>query len=1089
MTITYGLNKCLHLNLVGLLSCLGVSLLTTKTLAQQSNITPDNTLGAESSRLNRNVTINGINADRIDGGAQRGSNLFHSFKEFNINNGQSVYFSNPSGIENILTRVTGGNASNIFGTLGVDGAANLFLINPSGIVFGENASLDLQGSFVGTTASGLQFGEQGNFSTINPQTPRLLTINPSALFFAQQQKGAITANQSLLRVSPGKNLALVGGDISLNGSTLRSFGGNLELGAIGGTATIGINQDGSLSLPENLTQANTSISNSLLNVAADNGGSVSIHAGNLDISGSIIQAGIFYGLGTVDSQAGDITINTTGKLQIAPRSFIRNWVFPNAIGKGGDIRINTDSMTFNGFGSGYISASTWGKGDAGSVVIKTKNDIVLNESNIFSIVEKGAKGNAGNIDITTRNFSLTNGALLNTNSLGKGDAGGVSISTGSLELLNGAQLSAGSFGKGDAGSVEINATDSVKFNGESKNGFPSGVFINVKSRKQGNAGGISISTGSLEVLNGAQISAIAFEIGNAGSVEITATDLVKFSGESKDGSVSGAFSEVAPGAKGKAGGVSISTESLEVLNGAQISASTFGVGDAGSVKITATDLVKFDKRNNDGFPSGAFSTIAFGAEGKAGGVFISTGSLEVLNGAQLSASTFGVGDAGSVEITATDLVKFDGFFSGVGSRVEPGAEGNAGGVSITTGFLEVLNGAQLSAGTLGKGDAGSVEITATDLVKFDGRNNDGVPSGAFSTVESNGKGKAGGVFISTSSLELLNGAGLSASTFGEGNAGSVEINAKTFEANNAGKITSRTLSEFPAGNIILNVTDNITLAGSDTGIFANTTEGSTGKGGSIIIDPRIMTVRDGATISANSQGEGIGGDITLAAGFLILDNGTISAQTSSNTGGNITLNLQDLLLLRNGSQITTTAGTAQAGGDGGNININSKFIVAPQNENSDITANAFSGNGGQVNINSSGIFGIETQQSLTNKSDITASSEEAISGETNINTDDTSSIQNSFTELPPTIDTNAIIANSCIAQSNKRQENSFTITGAGALSPNRPGNVFVSNYTTGEVRTVESKNQSWKKGDPIIEPQGLYRLNNGELLLSRECTN
>ena len=74
--------------------------------------------------------------------------------------------------------MTGGNASNILGTLGVDGAANLFLMNPNGILFGENARLDLGGSFVGTTANGVQFGEQGNFSATNPEAPGLLTVNP-----------------------------------------------------------------------------------------------------------------------------------------------------------------------------------------------------------------------------------------------------------------------------------------------------------------------------------------------------------------------------------------------------------------------------------------------------------------------------------------------------------------------------------------------------------------------------------------------------------------------------------------------------------------------------------------------------------------------------------------------------------------------------------------------------------------------------------------------------------------------------------------------------------------------------------------------
>ena len=384
-----------------------------------------------------------------------------------------------------------------------------------------------------------------------------------------------------------------------------------------------------------------------------------------------------------------------------------------------------------------------------------------------------------------------------------------------------------------------------------------------------------------------------------------------------------------------------------------------------------------------------------------------------------------------------------------------------------------------------KAKGGDININASEFVTLSS-------SGILTSTGTGASGDAGNITVTTDNFRITDDGFISAETSNDGNAGNITFNANIFEATNGGRVLTSTFNDGKAGNINLNIKDKIILSGNEqgfTGLVAGTSAESTGKGGSIFIDPRLVIIENGAGISVESNGSKDAGDITLQAGTLQLNNGFITAQTASTQGGNIDLQISDLLLLRNKSQITTTAGTAQAGGDGGNININSKFIVAPQNEDSDITANAFSGNGGKVNINSSGIFGIETQQSLTGKSDITASSEEAISGETNINTDDTSSIQNSFTELPPTIDTNAIIANSCIARGNKRQENSFTITGAGALSPNRPGNVFVSNYTTGEVRTVESKNQSWKKGDPIIEPQGLYRLNNGELLLSRECTN
>lgn len=107
-----------------------------------AQITPDRTLGDRSSKITPNVNIKGSVGDRIDGGAIRGANLFHSFQEFNVGELQRVYFANPTGISNILTRVTGSNVSNILGTLGVDGGANLFFINPNGILFGNNSRLE-----------------------------------------------------------------------------------------------------------------------------------------------------------------------------------------------------------------------------------------------------------------------------------------------------------------------------------------------------------------------------------------------------------------------------------------------------------------------------------------------------------------------------------------------------------------------------------------------------------------------------------------------------------------------------------------------------------------------------------------------------------------------------------------------------------------------------------------------------------------------------------------------------------------------------------------------------------------------------------
>ena len=194
-----------------------------------AQLTPDNTLGAENSV----VTPVDPTRDRIDGGAARGSNLFHSFQEFNVDAGRSVYFANPTGIENILTRVTGGNPSNIFGTLGVLGESNvnLFLVNPNGIIFGPNASLDISGSFFATTAEGIKLGPTSVFSATNPDGSQLLNIQPEAIFSnALANHMAQINSQADLAVGVGSTLALQGSEVTVTGSLAAPSGTVMVLG-------------------------------------------------------------------------------------------------------------------------------------------------------------------------------------------------------------------------------------------------------------------------------------------------------------------------------------------------------------------------------------------------------------------------------------------------------------------------------------------------------------------------------------------------------------------------------------------------------------------------------------------------------------------------------------------------------------------------------------------------------------------------------------------------------------------------------------------------------------------------------------------
>lgn len=198
--------------------------LSTNTMAQ---IVPDNSLGTESSIVMPRVQNRNNLIERIDGGAIRGSSLFHSFQDFNVGNQQRVYFSNPSGITNILGRITGNQASNILGTLGVLGSANLYLINPNGIIFGRNARLDVSGSFFASTSQSLLLENGYQFSTQNPTAPPLLTINMRPGLESWSSVQSAIANSGNLSV--GQNLTLVGQNLDLQGQ-LRA-GGNLTLQA------------------------------------------------------------------------------------------------------------------------------------------------------------------------------------------------------------------------------------------------------------------------------------------------------------------------------------------------------------------------------------------------------------------------------------------------------------------------------------------------------------------------------------------------------------------------------------------------------------------------------------------------------------------------------------------------------------------------------------------------------------------------------------------------------------------------------------------------------------------------------------------
>ncbi|WP_334823634.1 two-partner secretion domain-containing protein [Nostoc sp.] len=789
-----------------------------------AQIIPDNTL-----EVNSRVAP-GCTACMIEGGTVRGSNLFHSFSKFSVPTGGEAFFNNATQIQNIFTRVTGNSASNIDGMIRANGTANLFLINPNGIVFNSNASLNIGGSFIASTGSAVKFIDGTVFSTRpDTATTPLLTISvPIGLQYGMSS-GNIQVQGSGLAVQPSNTLALLGGNVAVEGGALGASGkvnlsapgGRIELGGVVGNNLVRlVPTDTSYSLSyENVKNfADVSIADNAWNdVRAGGGGSITINAQNIEIlSNSALFAGIGQGLGSIGAKAGDITLNATRAIKIVG-------------------------------------------------------------SNVTNFVNVGSVGNAGNITVTARSIAFDDGTEL-----------------GSI-----------TFGKGKAGDVNLTVTDALSLAGLHNHEMGSGIA-----------------------------------------------------------------SEVAPKAVGDGGNIRIRAGYITLDNGAFLDTSSFGDGNAGDINLVVTDRLSL--AGFDGFTGSSIQTSV------EGGPVINQGHIITI----------------------------------------PTAMGRGGNITITARSITLDDGAFITSGTWGEGNAGNITLTATDTLSLSGLDNNGLSSQIRSRVQ----------------------------------------------------------------------------------------RGAVGDGGNIRITVGSIALDNDASLSASSQGQGVAGDIDVQARSINLDAAAITAETASGQGGNISLQNLNLLLLRNGSTISTTAGTAEAGGNGGDITIDADLIAAIPKENSDIRANAFSGQGGNIRITTQGIFGIEPRSGETQLSDITASSRLGVNGVVQVNTLDVNPSQG-LTALPTNIiDTSQLIANSCIAR-NKRPEGKFIITGNGGL-PVMPDDPSIAPYQTYQIPTVQSASISTSqenaldlenpttsnkpdhsvKSAPLIEAQGWMYGANGEVILTASAT-
>ncbi len=496
-----------------------------------AQITTDGTLGPQTNLPGPDFQITS------DLGSQHGGNLFHSFEVFNVQANERATFTGPANVENILARVTGGQRSLIDGTLRSEiPNANLYLLNPNGIMFGENASLDVQGSFHASTADVLHFQDGGHFDALEPNQSRLTVASPESFGFLSSSPAAISIqgnpNSPLtLEVCEEQTLSFIGGDLTIQDSILLAPSGRINLVALASAGTVFQTADNlaitALGGQIHLSQSNyepleeSGLGNLDVSGREDGtglGGRVVIRAGQLFLDQGRIFADTYSGTG------GGIDIAVTDKISLENSAQIRanNLCQRDCDGsQGGDIRVTTRHLSFSGWNESY-------KNDLSQYYLSLESDLSEEDADIEAQIEAQraslsridtnnyGPGRGGNISIQTEVLEMSPGVVETMNaSEDTGLPGNIEIQAQQIILTEGGNINAATHSAAKAGQITVNSPELSLFNSS---------FITASSTSSGVAGDIEINTQRLS-LEDSWISGFNSGAGNAGTVHIQAESI------------------------------------------------------------------------------------------------------------------------------------------------------------------------------------------------------------------------------------------------------------------------------------------------------------------------------------------------------------------------------------------------------------------------------------------------------------------------------------------------------------------------------------------------------------------------------------
>ncbi|AFY40202.1 filamentous hemagglutinin family outer membrane protein [[Leptolyngbya] sp. PCC 7376] len=964
------------------ISCLGASIvffsISCLQLSNSAQITPDTTLGADASFVTPDVLLDSQTVDLIQGGVVKDNNLLHSFIKFNVAAGKNVYFENPVATQAIFSRVTGDNASEIFGTLGVNGNANLFLFNPNGIIFGVDANLDISGSFLATTATEIEQIDGELLNIVSANVNDLLSINPNTLFqnALRNYQGQIRSDSNLivgerLHFSANGSLEIKGDVRATKSISLLTTNGNIITANLDSSLSDSISGDGgdiriSTDIGDIATKNiksfsfNESESSSSL---TGNGGNISLLTTIGDISTEDIQSYAFAASKPSFSSAGhggDIRIaTTTGNIstgKIESFSFSLSEAEDSSVsGDGGEISISTDigdvlTSEIRSFSLSEAEGSSV-SGNGGEISISTNTGDIVTEKTEVNSIESfsfstskssfSSAGNGGHINFATsiggistidlKSFSFAFSESSSSSAKNGGDIsffatiGDIKIDEIESFSTSNSKLSSSA---GDGGDISLLTTIgdiqtaniksfSITDSGDSSVSGDGGIII------------MSTDTGNILTKELSSISIAASNVnssslsGDAGDIKISINlgdiitdEILSFSSSSlAESSISG-----------NGGNVNLSTINGNILikDIQSFSLSDSKSGNGADITLLVTEEGNISTKNDAIFFSG--SVARSGSSGNSGSVFLQTQN----NISNLEISTLSPdSQSGVVEIIGNEYLELNN----VDIITRP--------TLAITNPLDLNNPLVIDLSTVGQ--SGDIFLTSSeDLIL----NNSSVLS------ETNGSKPAGNVFVRSPGIITLNQSSITSDTNNTGKAGSIQFDSSILNVFNDSQIFARTSDSGDGGTVTVNASQAVNLGqeSQDSSPILSVETSSLGRAGDIIINTPLLNVFDGARITA------------------------ISTETSTNQdgGGSITLNADQMNLRGQVGIFAETQGEAPAG----------RLLLQPYQNNPNLLIALFtgskisastsgSGKGGdlvivatnQVNINGAGILSVETTSS------------------------------------------------------------------------------------------------------------------------------